>query len=367
LKYYFHRILLVIPVLSLCIAASWNNRDDATGDWNGVRARLDKEYGLHIDLDYTGETFGNDSVNNPSYRGNLDLMLTINNKNVRFLHHATFFIYGENGHGSGISDQLGLLTPVSNLEAQSFTQLSEFWWLQQLGKIRFRIGKQDANRDFGNPRFTGNFLNSSFGVLPGTPMPSFPTPGLGGVIFFDASKWLEIRSGLFEGEPKIGSFGESAFDNGAGVFTATSIVLHQAIHGKTSGLHQIGFWTHTGQNRSGIFGVFDLMLASSSKEQSLRSVQFFLRGSWSPQTPTLADEIKDYAGGGITAHGFLGTNNTVGLGSGWAKTHSTQETFIELFLKLRKIEWLTFEPDAQFYFTHGKHRFIFGIRSKFKL
>jgi hypothetical protein len=257
--------------------------------------------------------------------------------------------------------------PASNLETKPFTQLSEFWWLQQLRRIRFRIGKQDANRDFGNPRFTGNFLNSSYGVLPGTPMPSFPTPGLGGVIFVDVSKILEIRSGLYEGAPKIGSFGESAFDPGAGVFAVTSVVLHQQIHETVSGLHQIGFWTHTGQNRTGVFGVLDFMLKYGTKEQSSQSLQVFLRGGWSPEAPGSGDEIKDYAGGGITAHGFLGANNTIGVGSGWAQTQSQHETFFETFLKLREIAWLTFEPDAQLYFTQSGRRFVFGIRTKLKL
>ena len=82
--------------------------------------------------------------------------------------------------------------PVSNLEAEPFTQVSEFWLYQQIGKrLKLRFGKQDANRDFANPRFTGNFI-FFFGVLPGTPMPSFPPPGLGVVAFLPTVGWLEV-------------------------------------------------------------------------------------------------------------------------------------------------------------------------------
>ena len=43
------------------------------------------------------------------------------------------------------------------------------------------------------------------------------------------------------------------------------------------------------------------------------------------------------------------------------------EIFVELFCKLRFIPWLTFEPDAQVYFTPDGERLALGLRTKLKL
>jgi porin len=362
-----YSLAALLQLLLLCIAAAWDDREDASGDWSGLRSRLEEEHGLHIDLDYTAESFnGNDDL---SYRGNIDLLLTVDTSKLHILPTGTLFIYGQHAHGHGVSDELGLILPVSNLEAELFTQLSEFWFQDQIAsRFRFRIGKQDANRDFGNPRFGGNFVNSSFGVLPGVPMPSFPAPGLGGAVFFECTKWLEVRSGLYEGTPQIGSIGESAFAEGAGVFTIASMVFHQNLKGHQSGVHQFGVWSHSGLNRSGLFAVYDLFWPVNPRNESdSRAVQTFLRGSWSPEVLESTDIITKYIGGGGTAHGFLGHDNTLGFGGGWVDSQEATETFLELFFKLREITWLTFEPDLQLYFTPNGRKLIFGIRTKLKL
>jgi porin len=359
--------LSLLPILIFCTGAGWDDREDATGDWDGTRSSLEQRFGLHIDLDYTSEIFGESS--DFSYRGNLDLILTLDTGKLGLFPNGLFFIYGQNGHGNGVSDRLGLLMPISNLEAESFTQLSEFWLHKQLGaKLRFRVGKQDANRDFGNPRFGGNFINSSFGVLPGIPMPSFPTPGLGGVAFVEVAELLEVRGGVFEGAPQIGSFDGSAFSDEAGIFGIVALVLKQNLHGSESGVHQIGVWSHSGTDRSGLFGVYDLFIQlKPQKDHDIQSMQLFVRGGWSPAVREPANEITSYAGGGLTVHGFFGEDNTIGLGAGWAEAGEGTNTFLELFFKVREISWLTIEPNLQIHFTPDGRPVVFGIRSKLKL
>ena len=354
----------VIPVLLFCAGASWNERADATGDWSGLRSRLEDDYGLHIDLDYTAETFDHYGNGKPSFRGNVDLVVVIDVEKLGMWANGTFLIYGQHAHGGGVSDELGLILPVSNLEAEPFTQLSEYWLYQEITpRIRLRLGKQDANRDFGNPRFPGNFVNSSFGVFPGVPMPSFPAPGLGAVAFAEVTKSFELRGAIYEGSPKIGSFGETAFTGDGGMFTTAAVVLRHTLRGSESAVNQLGVWRHTGMDRSGIFALYDMFLAVKDD----RSVQLFVRGSWSPRLRQLENEVTAYVGGGITAHAFLGKNNTIGLGAGWAHTEFAGETFVEAFFKLREINWLTFEPDVQLFFKPDGHHFALGLRTKIKL
>jgi len=271
-------LAFLLPAAGACA------HDRASGDWGGRRSQL-ADLGIEFAVDYIAESFGRDDAENGSYLGNLDVMLTFDTEKLGAWSGGLFFLYGQNNHNSGISYSLNLLMPVSNLDAESFTQLSEFWLEQQLGsRVYVRLGKQDANRDFAAPRFAGNFVNSSFGVLPGSPMPSFPAPALGAAVLTEPTSWLGLRAGVYEGSPEVGSFGESAFHDGAGLFAIGSLLLSHDIRGREGGIASVGGWTHTESDRSGVFGVYDVLLfANPTDQDDPRSVQFFVRGGWSPE------------------------------------------------------------------------------------
>ncbi len=353
---------LTAALLPACAHAG----DRATGDWGGVRTTL-ADHGVEVEADYLGESMVLDGDDEISYLGNLDLYVTFDTEKLHAWNGGTVFVYGENKHGSGLSDDVGLLMQVTNLEASSFTQLSEFWLEQQLGShIVVRLGKQDGNRDFASPRFAGNFINSSFGVLPGSPLPSYPAPALGVAVLADWTKWFGARAAIYEGEPRVESFGAHAFEDHAGVFGIASLHLHHSVIGQESaGEFEVGGWTHSGEDRSGVYGIYDLLLYQHPEDkEDERSVQGFVRGGWSPEQP---DQIGTYVGGGLTAHGFLGMHNTIGVGTGYVKSDTTHETFVELMFKWRPRPWFTVEPDVQVYDTEHGHPVFFVLRVKLKL
>jgi porin len=332
-----HLLLIVLVVVLAPPVARAG--DDATGEWGGVRSDLDA-HGVHLDLDYTAEVFSLPADERVGYRGNVDLILTLGSDKLGLWPCGQLFVYGQHAHGHGLSDELGLFMPISNLEAHEFTQLSELWLEQCFGAhVRVRLGKQDANRDFAGPRFAGNFVNSSFGVAPSVPMPSFPEPDLGAFVSVEPTDWLGLRSAVYDG----------ATTGDGGVFVVGALVLARA--------HSLGVWRHTGDQRSGVFGVLDWLVETGAGQ----SLQLFVRGGWAEPEP---GEIGAYVGGGATAHGFIGANHTVGIGAGHARTDEDQETFVELFCKLRFVPWLTLEPDVQYYFPRT---FAAGLRAKLKL
>jgi porin len=356
---------LAIAALLCASTAVVRADDNATGNWGGARDDL-AAHGVRLDVDYSAEVFSLPGVPTTAYRGNLDVILTLDTEKLHLWSCGTLFVYGQHAHGHGVSDEFAPLEPVSNLEAPAFTQLSELWLAQCLGeRITLRLGKQDANRDFASPRFGGNFLNSSYGVIPTAPMPSFPTPGLGAAVFVDAASWLELRGGIYEGAPTINSYGEDAFGSGAGAFAVAQLVFKHDLFGQPSGAHSIGAWTHTGQDRSGVFAVVDWFLRLHPDDTTdTRAFQLFARGGWSERAE---GAIYAYVGGGLTAHGFIGANHTLGLGAGHARADTGDESFVELFCKLRFVPWLTFEPDLQYYFTDLGEHFVMGARAKLKL
>lgn len=346
-------------------AEDWLHGDDATGTWNGGRSALDDK-GIHVDLDYTAETFTRD-LKAIDYRGNLDFMVDLNSQKMGLWNGGELFTYAQSDIGSGVSDEMDLVMPVSNYEAQSFTQLSELWLYQKLPHdLAFRLGKQDANRDFAAPRYPGNFINSSYGVLPNTPLPSFPAPALGMALFYAANDAVSLRGGVYQGSPRVESFASGIFDKGNGAFivgAANFEVGQQEMHNFRA---QVGGWHHTTLDRTGMFAVIDHMIhLAPGADARHHSVQVFLRGSWDPQAH--GTDPDTFVGGGITAHGFTGENNTVGIGGGYAAVADANQGFLELFFKWRPIPWFTLQPDIQMPIVGTTPHFVLGLRCKVKM
>jgi porin len=353
--------LLALAVTTSPRADDWPYGDRATGTWNGARTALE-DRGVHFEANYTAETFTRDA-DAIAYHGNTDLILDIDTKKARLWNGGTIHVYGEDGHGDGISKRPGFAMPVSNYEAPDFTQLSELWLLQELPYgVTVRLGKQDANRDFAAPRFGGNFMNSSFGVLPTAPIPSYPAPALGAAAFLQTTKWLALRGGIYEGDSRIQSVGGTTFDakSGGVAIGAANVDVNEL--GGRDFLVQLGGWGHTGLDRAGGFGIVDYFLPFDANDR--HAVQAFVRGNVEPDAT--APDAKVYLGGGVTAHGFAGPNNTVGLGFGWVSITDADQGFVEAFFKWRPLNWFSVEPDLQLYFLHGT-QVVTGLRCKVKL
>ena len=356
-------LLLAAPPLSR--ADDWPFGERATGTWNGVRPTLE-DRGIHLEVNYTAETFARDA-DAVAYRSNLDLLLQLDTAKAHLWPGGTVLVYGQDGHGEGVSNRHDFLMPVSNYEGPSFTQLSELWLYQDLpGGVTLRLGKQDANRDFAAPRFGGNYMNSSFGVLPTAPIPSYPAPALGAAAFVQTTSWLALRGGVYEGDPRVESVGAHAFDAGAGAFMIGALHVDVGQISDRDTILQVGGWHHSGLDRSGAFAIADhiMPLASASAGQH-RTLQVFARGNVEPDAT--APDAKVYLGAGITAHGVAGPNNTFGLGAGFVSVTDADQGFVELFFKWRPLAWFTVEPDLQLYFLGGDTHVVTGLRCKLKV
>jgi porin len=365
---------------------AWLAGDDLTGDWGGVRRGLD-ERGVHLDLDYTADTFGTLATSGDekpaAYRGTIDLMLTLDSEKLELWPGGTLFIYGQNGHGGGISTRLGTAMPISNLEAPAFTQVSELWYEQGFfsGRLSLKLGKQDANRDFAAPRFPGNFVHSSFGAPPSSPMPTFPAPGWGAAVFFEPVPWFGLRSGIYQSQPKVEALGlQRAFD--AGPFAiAAALARHDLLGLPQAAIYSVGGWyrdehpeSSEGSGSScGALATADVLLpvVPGARDDS-RTFQGFVRLGWSSPDD---GAITLYIGGGATYHGLRG-NDTLGLGGGHVRFRDTtvqehrHESFVELFYKARFTDWFSVQPDLQLIVHPGGANdtaLLGGVRLKVKL
>jgi porin len=372
----------------------WIGGDHLTGDWGGARTRLG-DHGVTIDATYASDLFT--ARGETSALGHVDAALTLDTGKLGLWDGGTLYILGQNNHGSGINDAVGSAQPVTNLEAAPYTQLSELFFEQALGdRLRVRIGKQDANRDFGTPRFGGNFINNNFGMFPTAPLPSYPSTGLGALVAGQPLAWLTARLAIFEGSPEVGGLGlTTAFRSGAGSIAIGSVAAtHRFGPGdRDGGTTSFGAWRRSGDiTEVGEIGAAPPRTFDSDAGWFVQNDERIYLHPADPDDPrgltvivrvsaSQADRnaVTRYAGASAAWHGVgPRRNDTTGIGLGYlraaAPVHGgpgpADEWFVEAFYKLRLTSFVSLQPDVQ-WFRHpggdGSNALVAGARLKLKL
>jgi carbohydrate-selective porin OprB len=376
----------------------WSHGTQLTGRWGGARDWLE-DHGITLDFVYAAEIFANaaqaEAGSNSTFTGHLDVAITLDFEAMGLWPGGKFYAVGQNNHGVGINEIVGSTSEISNIEGKPYTQLGEFFFEQTLFKdlITLRLGKQDANREFGTPRFGGNFINNNFGLIPSTPFPSYPTNGLGATLIVKPLEWLAFRAMFIEGSPKVGSFGfDTAFAPNAGHFLIASVAATHVFGAgeRSGGTSSAGFFRQQGQipeladvpmprtfdSNYGFFVQHDerVYLHPGDKDDP-RGLTWISRVGWSQPDRTL---MSFFVGSSVAWHG-LGArqDDTVGIGFGYFTVQQQangtpgpgSEFFVELFYKWRLTHFLSLQPDLQYYRTpggDGRDALLVGVRLKVK-
>ena len=143
-----------------------------------------------------------------------------------------------------------------NLDAVHFRRLSELWYEQGLleGKLRLRVGKQDASRDFASVKNAVDFLNSSAGFsLTIQGFPSYPDPATGASLWVAPRAWIYSSAGIFDGATHEGCHGRTGNRGpstlcGApdALFVIAETGFRWTADGGLAGRAGAGVWRHTG-------------------------------------------------------------------------------------------------------------------------
>ncbi len=392
--------LALVPTIAH--ADGWAHGDHLTGEWHGTRSKLAKT-GLTLDVVYASEVFhsaasgaGEDGT---ALLGHLDVALTLDTEKLHGWPGGKLYGLVQDGRGIGIDHYVGSATQVSNLEADPYTQITELFYEQTLGddRVVMRLGKQDANRDFGTPRFGGNFINNNFGMFPTTPLPSYPTTGLGASLVVRPVSWLATKAAIYEGNPMVhglGSLGiDHAFATGAGytVVGGVAATHHYGPADRHEGTTSIGVWHQTGSfpeldlyappqmfgTDTGFFVQHDeRVYLHPENPDDPRDANLIVRFGWAQADRTLISRFMDasFAWHGIGAR----TDDTVGLGAGYftvarsddGMLQPSYEVFLEAFYKVRLTPFASLQPDVQLYRHPDGDRpdaLLVGLRAKVKL
>ena len=349
--------------------------------------------GVTYEIAYQGEVFSNlrgglRTADATEYRGNLDLAATFDLEKLGLWRGGGLYLYAQDGHGLGITEQpVGDLQGLSNLEAHEFTQISELWLEQSLGagRVQLKVGKQDANADFCVVDHGEHFINSSFGLIPTVPLPTFPYPALGAAVFARPAAAWTVGIGLYDGEPETQSLGfDTAFDGRGGAFALAEVTWRPHPRGENLSVYRVGFWRHTEdcqeiepagdpETLAGNYGLFltcdKVVLREGGSGQGLG---VFFQLGWAPAD---RNELSLYLGGGLAWRGLFPGRDEDVLGLGAAHAHFSErvhenmglpaETACELFYKYQVADRLSLQPDLQ-YIIHpgggGRNALAVGMR-----
>lgn len=208
-------------------ALSLLERDRLTGDWWGVRSRLEQA-GLTIGGEYIAEytsVLDGGRNNRGSFRNQLTLDAELDLESAFGVAGGTAFVqYLSVNANTGGSVDAGDIQFFSNIEYdRSLDIIYELWYEQSLfdDRLRLKVGKVEANNEFNYVDAAVEFANSSAGFSPTIfAFPSLPDPATSinvfGTVVDDEGFNLTLGYGLYDGAAAVdgvrtGTRGPSTF------------------------------------------------------------------------------------------------------------------------------------------------------------
>ncbi len=346
---------------------------------------------VDVEYIYTGEAFSNmrgglNTRNATRYRGNFDLTITADLERMGLPTGGTFFIYGQNGHGRGLTEQdVGDFQTLSNIDTIDFVQVSEYWWERASGDGTFvlRLGKQDCNATFAVLESADSFMNSSFGFHPTIPMPTFPDPSMAVVGWLQLTECLALELGIWDGVPNGRTWG---FSGTGKTFSILEAEFSYALgtHDELPGYFHIGPWYHSDRFDDvapGSSGSFEgnygyhleweqtVFCEGRHDRDNRQRLAAFVQYGWAPEDRNVAGQ---YFGVGLVYTGLFRHRDEDILGLGLANVtfsdrlvDESYETAIELFYRASISSRVTLQPDLQFIANpggNGRDAFVIGLR-----
>lgn len=332
----------------------------------------EREKAFEFSAAYTGDfgrNFSGGIVQKNAYLGNFDITGNFDTENANLWKGGTFFVYLLNNHGISLSQYVGDLQGVDNIEAEAHTRLYQFWYMQKFGKLSVTIGQHDLNSEFSVTEYGGTFINSSFGIQPdisgNVPISIFPVATLGVMLKYAVNDQFSILTAIYEGDPGSQDDNPNSLnwklDDSSGVLHI--LELQYQVKNKTKpGTYKLGTWSHSADNHYGIYAIADQKLFNKKNDLD-KGLGFFTQLGIAPQKGSVFDF---YASFGLHYTGLFGgrEEDILGLSLGHASMskHIIEqvptvdligETVIELVYEARINDYITIKPDLQYVVNPG--------------
>lgn len=182
-----------------------------TGFSQILKAQSD-EQPYDLDFEYTGEVFSNLTGGidqGVRYMDNIDITLDIDGEQVFGLPGTRVFLYGLGNQGGNLTELVGDVQTVSNIEAQNSWRFYEAWvqYISLESRTSYLVGLYDLNAEFDVNNTGSLFINSSHGIgaafaYSGRTGPSiFPLTSVAGRLKYSPADDIILKAAVFDGVP----------------------------------------------------------------------------------------------------------------------------------------------------------------------
>jgi porin len=363
-------------------AMPWHTWSRATGDWGGVRTRLE-EAGLTLSLSYTFEwssVWEGGVARRASTRSLFDANALFDLAPSLGWGGGSIFIDFQSTDGRGGASDVGVFQGFSNVET------AELWFEQVFadGMARLKVGKVDANSEFAFVNSAEEFINPSAGFSPTIfTLPTYPDPSTSINFFIYPTEWLYAGVGAYDGSGsegiRTGGRGPaSVFDGDDYMYLGEIGATWQGVHGGRDegatahagfgfgvGRVAVGGWGHSGEFQrfdggtdNGTGGVFAMVEQQLSQRDGAPTGEgglfVFAQFGWADEN---VSEAGMHIAGGITLLGTFGDrdDDATGLyvsfvdlsdedGAGFVE----DEVVMEVFYKAAITPFLALRGDVQY-------------------
>jgi carbohydrate-selective porin OprB len=142
-----------------------------------------------------------DSTPTAAYLGSTDAALQFDLRKMMKIGRGKIVVTSQWLQGHTINDsEVGAAQRMSNLDAEPFCKVIEAYYADTYlhERLTVKLGRQYADKDFNVVEAGGYFLNSSYGLNPTIPLPTFPEPQLGASVWVLPKKWISVGGGIYQ-------------------------------------------------------------------------------------------------------------------------------------------------------------------------
>ncbi|QDV06090.1 Carbohydrate-selective porin, OprB family [Planctomycetes bacterium Poly30] len=339
----------------------------------GLREQLE-DRGVAVEFLYSGDASwvaSGDAVADHAFeRGLLELTLQYDTSAAFGFEGGTALASLQGIHGGDPSEGLGVLQPLSGVDAERRIQLGRIWYQQEFTATdtRVRAGKIDANSLFAYVDGGSQFLHSSMGFSPTIfLMPSYPDAAFG-LTIVQSFGVLGVRAGAFDGAfargVRTGELGLGPlFDGGNDYF-----FIGEADATWSRGRVAFGAWQSTsrvprfdGASEDGTGGYYATAESRlwTSRAAEPDTLDGFLQWGNADREVSIFEE---HFGAGLAWKSPAGHRQpTAGIGLSRATLSRAEgsgfsasaETAIELYFGFEPFRWVRIKPDLQWVNSPG--------------
>jgi len=345
-----HLQALLINALIISLVSNSNAQENQTS--------------LAVELSYTadiGRNFHGGISQKNAFLGNIDLTLSLDTEKASLWKNGTFFLYLLNNHGNSLSQYVGDIQGVDNIETVTKSKLYQFWYQHQYKNWTFTLGQHDLNSVFCNTTYGATFINSSFGIQPdisaNVPLSIFPTASLGFITSYELNKKVRITAAIYDGEPTLPHENSTIIDwklsKTEGFLSIVEFQFNNE-HATRGSTYKIGAWNHTSDLHYGFYAIGDQKLWTPVNNSN-QGLACFTQLGISPKKDC---DIDYYSSFGLHYTGLFNKDDQLGVAFAHASIRhsenptslfeSPSENVIELTYQLQLTKHLSIQPDIQY-------------------